>query len=331
MNADQTVVILWDKATQTQHFIRRATFSSAAPSFGFLIPSPSKPELSESGNPAFDDLAKLTAPEVEERVRKRPAFSACSCGEKSSAGADPPPSPKAAASASLKVLEQKTVAGFDAAVLETDSASELVAWLNKNGYSFSPEVEGWAKPYIEQKWKITALRMAKPQGQAQDKRVEADALRMSFKTDRPLFPYREPDSSKAAPALEAKRRLLRIFFLGEARYQGDFTPAAGQSAAAWTGKVAWSGELTSEQRSQLLENLKLPGNTGPEKLWLTEFEDPWPYAQAPSDLYFAQSETQETVRRPPIIRYVDAPGQGFVAIGLLALAALPWLRRATRS
>ena len=39
VNADQTVVILWDAATQTQHFIRQASFKSEADDFGFLVPT----------------------------------------------------------------------------------------------------------------------------------------------------------------------------------------------------------------------------------------------------------------------------------------------------
>src|SRR6266850_284980 len=49
VNADQTVVILWDAATKTEHFIRQASFKSEADDFGFLVPSPTRPELDESG------------------------------------------------------------------------------------------------------------------------------------------------------------------------------------------------------------------------------------------------------------------------------------------
>src|SRR3954451_5545871 len=64
VNADQTVIILWDAATKTQHFIRKASFESDADTFGFLVPTPSQPELNESGDSAFPFLQKLTEPEV---------------------------------------------------------------------------------------------------------------------------------------------------------------------------------------------------------------------------------------------------------------------------
>ncbi|HEY1860377.1 MAG TPA: DUF2330 domain-containing protein, partial [Gemmataceae bacterium] len=199
------------------------------------------------------------------------------------------------------VLEAKKVAGFDAVVLEAGSATALIAWLKDNGYAFSPEVEAWAKPYVDAGWKITALKVARSKDEKVDKIVAASALRMTFKTDRPLFPYREPDSRSAAQTLEAQNRLLRIYFLSDARYQGELT-----KDAAWTGKVAWADKLGAADRKKTLELLKLPETAGPETLWLTEFEDNWPYRVAPADLYFSRDPDQSTLKRPAIIEYVSS-------------------------
>ncbi|OYV04765.1 MAG: hypothetical protein CFE26_15125, partial [Verrucomicrobiales bacterium VVV1] len=62
INADQTVILLWDKERQTEHFIRKASFRGQGDSVGFLVPSPSRPQLEESGNEAFPYLAQITAP-----------------------------------------------------------------------------------------------------------------------------------------------------------------------------------------------------------------------------------------------------------------------------
>ena len=61
VNADQTVILIWDAATKTEHFIRQASFKSEAEDFGFLVPSPSRPELDESGNEAFGFLSRTGA------------------------------------------------------------------------------------------------------------------------------------------------------------------------------------------------------------------------------------------------------------------------------
>jgi hypothetical protein len=292
VNADQTVILIWDPATKTEHFIRKATFKGEADNFGFLIPSPTEPELAESGNEAFPFLQKLTEPEVVQR--SRPMSISCGCAnEKKSAVGGPP--------LQVNVLSEQEVAGFHAVVLEAKSSDALIDWLKTNGYAYSPEIAAWAKPYIDDGWKITALKVAKKSDEAQTKSVAAAALRLTFHTDRPLFPYREPDSKGADVALGATKRLLRIYFVADARYSGELT-----KDDPWSGHAAWANKLTAGDRKRTLELLKLPENSGPADWFLTEFEDPWPYRVAPADLYFARSDTQDSVKRPPIIQYVSS-------------------------
>lgn len=324
VNADQTVVILWDAEAKTEHFIRQASFKSDADDFGFLVPSPSRPELSESGDDAFPVLKKITEPEVR-KVHQESAGPGCGCG--ATVSRDMVAGHATLSEPAVKVLEEKLVAGFHAAVLETKSADDLVAWLKDHGYAYSPEVQAWAKPYVEQGWKITALKVAKGDAAKDKKDVAAASLRISFKTDRPLFPYREPDPKSYAAALKTDHRLLRIYFIAEARYRGELT-----KENPWTGNVAWSNKLSDVTRTDLLGRLKLPESTGPSTWWLTEFEDNWPYRAAPADVYFSRDRDQATVKRPPIIQYVrsswptDASGYALAA----ALVLPPLWRRARR-
>lgn len=62
--ADEEAIIVWDAATKTEHFIRRAQFGSTAKRFGFLVPTPAKPELGEIDSSIFADLAWQLRPEV---------------------------------------------------------------------------------------------------------------------------------------------------------------------------------------------------------------------------------------------------------------------------
>ena len=244
------------------------------------------------------------------------------------------PAPKA----EVRVLEEKEVAGFNATVLEADDTEALTTWLKEHDYNYSPAVAEWAKPYVERGWKFTALKVA-PEKPAEEgtpetadvKTVTASALRLSFATDKPLFPYREPDYEKVAgenatqqQQLAAARRLLRIYFLSNARYQGDLT-----AEQAWTGHVLWSGKLSAPLRTQLLEQLKLPETTGPAEFHLTEFEDAWPYKVAPADIYFAEAKAQDDVRRPPVYVYHDASGDVSLALLIAAAGGLLLIRRKT--
>jgi hypothetical protein len=318
VNADQTVIIIWDKDTQTQHFIRQASFKSDGNDLGFLVPSPTQPELSESGNEAFPHLGKLTEPETIKQ--SRPLNLGCGCSTMSSRNlSEPMPG-------GVNVLDEKRVAGFNASVLEATSADALVKWLNEHGYAFSPEVQAWAKPYIDAGWKITALRVAKDPGTTDRQSVSAAALRMSFRTDRPLFPYREPDPKDQLAALDVKKRLLRIYFIGEARYRGEFTPDK-----PWTGEVAWADKISAADRTKLLEMFHLPPTTGPVQWWLTEFEDNWPYRAAPADVAFVRDKEQGVVHRPPTIQYVSASFPfDITAIALATVLFVPPLVRRVR-
>jgi hypothetical protein len=293
VNADQTVIMIWDPATQMQHFIRKASFKSEAEDFGFIIPTPSQPELDESGNDAFPMLAKITAPEIQKVARSR-GGSGCGCQSA------PMPTTADASRSGVTLLAEKEVAGFHSVILEAERADALVTWLKDHGYAFSPQIQEWAKPYVDAKWKFTALKVAKGKD-GNSNSVSASALRLSFKTDHPLFPYREPDPKDYASALNARHRLLRIYFLSDGRYRGELT-----KESPWTGKAAWADKITADQRSKLLAALKLPESTGPKQMWLTEFEDNWPYRAAPGDVSFAKDDTQIELHRPPIIEYVSA-------------------------
>lgn len=303
INSNQTIVILWDAQKKIEHFIRKASFVTDGEEFGFIVPSPTQPELSESGNDAFPALADLTAPAIEYRTRHLPSdtkwASLSGASPAPAGGVDAPPLPPP----EVRVLEKKRVAGFDATVLEADTVDVLAEWLKKNDYAFSPAVAEWVKPYVEKKWKLTALKVVKEMGNPLPQQINAPALRMSFATDTPLFPYREPDAAAAIQQLRSltqATRTLRVFFIGEARYAGELT-----KTQAWTGKAAWSNKLAEADRKQVLEKLNLPLDSGPAEFWLTEFEDPWPYAKAPSDLTFVKASQQETLKRPPIIEYND--------------------------
>ncbi len=282
INGSQSVLLIWDPQTQTEHFIRQASFKSAVDRFGFLVPTPSRPELGEADAGVFKQLATITAAERIKKGRTKGGRSAKS----------------AAVAPSVRVVEQRLVAGYDAAVLQASGAAALVEWLRTNGYAYSPEVEAWAKPYVDAGWMITALKLAKDTAARPSTDVAAAALRLTFKTDRLLFPYREPDSKLLADKLNRDGRLLRIYVVADARYAGSLAPDH-----PWTGRAVWAGKLRNARQTELLKTLALSAENVRGDWFLTEFEDPWPYGLAPADLYFARDALQDEIRRPPVIEY----------------------------
>ncbi|MGL6074725.1 MAG: DUF2330 domain-containing protein [Fimbriiglobus sp.] len=290
VNADQSVILIWDAATKTQHFIRKASFQGLSANVGFIVPSPSLPALSESGAAAFDTLAEITAPR---KVRKA-APVGCGGPERGAKSAS--------ADRDVIVHEIKNVAGFDAAVLEAKTATGLVDWLSKNGYEYNDAIKNWAKPYVEGRWFFTALKVSK--GEMTGKtRVTADSLRLSFTTDKPVFPYREPDYTKSNAEVGARSRMLRIFFISDKRYTASY-----QNGTPWPATIPWTGPVSASQRTELTKTLQIEDSPGPSQWWLTEFEDNWSYNLASSDVYFEESADQTTRERPPHITYVDPSG-----------------------
>jgi hypothetical protein len=317
VNGDQNVIMVWDAKTKTQHFIRQASFKTQNKDLGFIVPTPTQPELSESGDEAFALLEKITAPPVVEQ--SEPISFPIACSQRDSAV-------KSAAEA--RVLEEKRIAGFDIAVLEADNAAALKTWLADHGYPFSPQVEAWAAPYIADKWKFTAMKVARENPSDSSSSMSASALRLTFKTDRPLFPYREPDSQDAAKQVHAYQRLLKIYFIADARYQGELTPTK-----RWTGQVTWANRLAPQDVASVTAALKLPAGSTPASPWLTTFEDDWPYQVAPADLYFSPELTQKIVEPAPIIKYVARSidptllAVGGLFVGVLVIVPLIRARR----
>ena len=275
--AQESAIIIWDAKSKTQHFIRRATFTSAAKDFGFLVPTPKEPELAEASDDAFTTLAKLTEPKVVKKPRPSGGGGCGGCG-----GAR-----KSAAPASgVDVLGEQTVGAYKAAKLKADDADALGKWLTEHGYDFSPEIEEWVKPYIAKKWVISAFKIAQDDAK-KDKAatdtarsttkdtaptppgvISTTAVRMTFSTDQPYFPYREPSVKRGTG-----RRMLRIYFVGEDRVQGTLSDTGQDWSNATDTHVVWANKVQDADRDKVLELLKLPKETAPASWWLTEFED----------------------------------------------------------
>jgi hypothetical protein len=190
--ASESAIIIWDEKTQTEHFIRKAAFQAKPASgtetpitdFGFLVPTPTQPELSEVDDQAFGQLAELTKPKTVTQQRPKSGGCMLTCGGMA-------PGSKYDLARSVQVLEQKSVAGYDAAVLKASEADSLTKWLTDHGYETRPALTAWLEPLIQKKWIITAFKISKdpkPTGSA----ILSPAVRLSFKTEKPFYPYREP-------------------------------------------------------------------------------------------------------------------------------------------
>src|SRR5439155_5528545 len=210
---EESAVIVWDPAAKTEHFIRRATFrGKEGHDFGFLVPTPTAPTLAEVDDAVFEKLEVRTRREIVHVTRKKidwtPLVLMSYYSRENASGAARPP---------VEVLSTQKVAGYEAVVLSATDAGALQKWLADHGYASTPDLAVWLDAYVKRQWKITAFKIdaAKPELAAR-----TSAVKMSFVTDRPFFPYREPASQRRLTSETYSSRALHIWFLGPERVEG---------------------------------------------------------------------------------------------------------------
>lgn len=302
--AEEEAIIAWDARTHVETFIRRAAFHATGPRFGFLVPTPTTPTLDEVDAGVFAAIADALGPE---RVIDRSGYQlgvtswAASCVA-SYDKADHAPEVAAAGPHAVRVLATAHVAGFDASTLEADDPQALAAWLAAHGFAATPALTAWLERYVTDHWKLTAFVVATDQPAAPGYDLATRAVRMTFATDRPYYPYREPATPPADDGAPAPRT-LRVVFAGDVRM------AATMGAAAWTA------------RTQFARPLELPTALGLGRRFVTVFLDDSSPRRGTDEVYFAPSANTAEVRAT-IIREPTTIGVPLDAIGVMLIVGM---------
>ena len=277
----EEAIIVYDAATRTEHFIRRADFRTQAKDFGFLVPTPTKPELGETSSDVFRKLASVTRPRLEFSGRVNRIVVK---GDRTPTPTGAPERDKRAP----EILDRKQVAGYDAVVLRAEDEEGLKKWLEDNKYDARPALMDWLKKYVQNKWIITAFKVS---SDGTESRRWNTSVRMSFQTDAPFYPYREPADLQT----QQGSRSLRIYFLADARYQGTLG-----RAGYWPARTAWANACSEETVSRVVTDKAVTQNA---KGWhLTEFEDHSSPRPGTDEVYFSRAADQSIVER---IQYYD--------------------------
>ena len=201
--AYEQTLIVYDAEKHREHFVREVVFQQAREPFGFVVPTPTRPEVAKVNKSPFaklresfpfrwvnpERLARLASADMED---------------------------------SVKVIEVTKVGRFTAFVLAASDAAGLKGWLAQNGFVTTPETEVWLAHYVKLGFFYVAMRYEPSPG---DKgKTKAETVRISFDSPQPYYPYLEPNQP-AGKAPGKSPRLLDIWLVSTR----DFVPVASRA------------------------------------------------------------------------------------------------------
>ena len=136
----QKAVIFQENNIETM--VVTVAFEGSAKDFVWLIPTPTKPEVSKSSTELFTSLETLTGyyyPMYDRGVMSAPMAAESNSG--------------------VSVIETKKVDYYDVTVLTSDDRDALVKWLNDNKYPFPEEEKYILNDYIDNNWFFVAMKI----------------------------------------------------------------------------------------------------------------------------------------------------------------------------
>jgi hypothetical protein len=184
------------------------------------------------------------------------------------------------------VVAEQEVGSYHAVVLAASDTTGLGNWLKKNGYPWTDTSARWIEPYVAAKWMITAFKLHRSDSGV----LGTKAIRMSFHTDQPFFPYREPAQTSK---ISGPNRVLRIAILSDERMVGTL-----KDGKDWPAHLDLA--VSSTPASYLHVNkddwliyaglVQKPGIHLPTRLtYFSDCSNPRP---GNSDIYFSSSPNQ---------------------------------------
>lgn len=242
----ENVVIVWDEKAKIQHFIRQASFDSEAKNFGFIVPTPSVPNFSVAKESAFSLLQELIPPPQTFGCGAKSEETEAAAGE---------------AAGGVEVLKTEQVGDYQATVVKATDGNALNEWLKKNGFVSRPAMTPWLDGYTKKQWVFTALKYkADKEGS-----TNTNAIRISFKTDQPHYPYKMPEDTWP----KGHNRPLKLYFVAANEIDAKYVDTKDH----WEAEKEWSGPLPESRRIALATDLGLKESDLPPNAKVTIFKN----------------------------------------------------------
>lgn len=299
---DQRAVIFYENGLET--LILSVTFRGDAEDFGWVIPTPSRPQVSKSSDELFTSLEQITT-FAEDLVRPLTFEEAYNLGK---------------ATRSVHVIETKKIEYYEVAVLTADEPEALAEWLAANDYQFPKKASYILDSYIENNWYFVAVKIdteaISPGVDRQLRQGHMIPLQLKFSTDKIVYPLKITstletlDTPKYYSLEEELSESRRIAIAPVPAYYPlpskvgiliyVFTPANKQAIPGF--KTQYAGWLKKET----IEELAFDDNGNPwievkqDKYFLTKMSRWMSYSEMTHDLYLRDASDNNLVNASPL-------------------------------
>ena len=257
--SNERAIIHWEAGRETMELKFDMASDSAAA--GIIVPTPYSAEVSRGDARTFALIDSAIAPSTRVEtdwwglgyLRPDPADGVADTSARVRVGP----------------LEATTIAAADAASLDT--------WLAANEFEISPSLKKSLADYAELGWTLTAIKLTNESGLS----GHVDPIRLSFKTERLVYPMRLAQSEKDSESVR-----LYVFDKQRTAVAKANSPTIDIDASV---TVAWSGKPEDRRLLALGEYLTV---------FDIRYDDP--PKQATSDIGIIYSQSKNDVRQETV-------------------------------
>jgi hypothetical protein len=303
--AYEQVLLIHDAVAEKEHLIREVAFRGGAQPFGFVVPTPTRPEVAKVEKSPFASLRTSFPFRLEASEGVGRGFGN---GHGRLGGG-------------VTVLDVSKVGSFTAFVLAADDEKGLARWLADNGLASTPEADEWLAHYVRMKFYFVAMRYDPPAtARASDASVappaplQAETIWISFATPIPYYPYFEPRPAHLAPGDAAPARLLEMWTVTPARVTPIALRTAG-SESVWVRPLqdgppaVVPGSVTHEVLDSVLAQ-ELRALLPPGPLVVQTFQDQKDSREGYGDILFASAtsggmDASKVAKARPLLGALD--------------------------
>ncbi|MFA4931244.1 MAG: DUF2330 domain-containing protein [Patescibacteria group bacterium] len=176
--ADQKAIITYHDGTE--NLILSINFESDSDDFGWIVPVPSRPEVSEIRGDIFERVSEMVRKPVMSYDYEKTPIS--SFGGSSDTGSY------------VEVLETKIVGDLITKVVDTNDSQFFYEWLQENNYEFPAGREDILDHYINNDWYFILSKVVP----GREKSGDTQPIKITFETDKIVFPMKMTQISLAA-------------------------------------------------------------------------------------------------------------------------------------